>query len=416
MVKLKAIQVAGFQSWKNCTINFADGLNVITAPNNTGKSVFFKCIQLVGHPNSFTKEEKESMIRKDCERASALFLFTDGSAALVFIYVKGNIYLYADKFDGNKTNWNSKSFTPPSKLISNLGLIIEPSNGFIANMLSLKHDLFLIESDSKANNDLIKALTQNDQLTRLCETFREKLPEVDKKYGETTEIVYMYQKALESYEYVDISSLEDDVNEYEMYLGIFESVAYIFRELEDLASIESPRINLRTCVDILEITNLFEDLNEYLELDKNKIKEDLNTIETIIILNDIKDSINEIVINETIEDAQMNLKMFDLLSATIQINNSLAEYSNRMEYYKRTSCYLDEFKFILDCYSSITELNNLVNDFNLSINEYEKCNDDCNKIKERLEHLKSEFKTYDCPIHGKIILTKDNMCVPAIEE
>lgn len=416
MVKLKAVQITGFQSWKNCTVNFSDGLNIIAAPNNTGKSVFFKCIQLVGYPNSFTKEEKESMIRKDCERASALFLFTDGSASLVFIYTKGNIYFYADKFDGADTNWSDKSFTPQPKLINNLGLIIEPSNGFIANMLSLKHDLFLIESDSKANNDLIKALTQNDQLTRLCETFREKLPEIDKKYGEAADIEAIYEKALESYEYVDIAELEEDVKEYELRLGIFESSVYIFRELEDLASITLPEINLRVCVDILDIIGLFIDLNEYSELDKNKIQEDLNTIETIITLEDIVDAINEIQIKETIEEAQFNLKVFDLLSTCIQINNSIIEYSNRIDYYKRISSNLDEFKFNLDNYNNLVEFNNLMDKLNLTLNEYESYKKDCNEIKERLEQLQKDFKTYDCPVHGRIVLTENDVCVPMIEE
>lgn len=416
MVKLKAIQIAGFQSWKNCTVNFSDGLNVICAPNNTGKSVLFKCIQLVAYPDAFTKDEKVSMIRNDCERASALFLFSDDSAALVFIYPKGNIYFYADKFEGAKTKWEDKAFKPQPKLIANLGLILEPSNGFIANMLSLKHDLFLIESDSKANNDLIKALTQHDQLTRLCEVFRDKLPEVEKKFAEAYEVVEIYKKSLSNYEYIDVNALEEDTNEYELYFNIFEEMCYIYKEIEDLNSLVLPSIDLQTCVDILEITNLFEDINEYLELDKNKIKTNLNIIETIITLEEIYDNIESIQITETVEDAKVNLIVYDTLNSVIQIYNNLIEYSNQTDSYNKLSKSLEEYKFNLDSYNSLVELEYLVNDLNALVDEYNKSTEDCRNIKESLETLKSKYKSYKCPIHGKIILTEENECVPIIEE
>ena len=48
---LEKLTITNFQSFRNVTYEFSDGLNVIIAPNNTGKSIIFKVIDVLvnGH-------------------------------------------------------------------------------------------------------------------------------------------------------------------------------------------------------------------------------------------------------------------------------------------------------------------------------------------------------------------------------
>lgn len=82
-VYIRGLKLKNFQSHKDTYMEFADGLNVIVAPNNTGKSVLFKALQVTTLPGDISNEDRKQYIRYGETKATIMWCFSDDSIYLV---------------------------------------------------------------------------------------------------------------------------------------------------------------------------------------------------------------------------------------------------------------------------------------------------------------------------------------------
>lgn len=398
MVKLKIMRLVNCQSWSNSVIGLSEGLNVIKAPNNTGKSVIFKILKAVCSPKYYNNEERAGLIRDNAEYAEATYLFTDNSMAIVRIFKNKTIYYFTN--DKDKSQFTATQDTPPPKLIENLNMLVEPESGFIVNLLDLDQDLFLVKSDSKSNHNIIKVLAEHDGLRRLCTLFRDKIPRVKEELLRlrSTEERLAYQ--ISQMQYINIDELESEVNEKEFLV-------------EQLKLMRDLYINTDSLLPLMSDAKPYDDLILLSSLGQELERLDLNIDYSILGLNINQDNINLCDIGVQLES------IYNTLNNTINssYDDTLCELALDLIDVVNTYDSIDNF-VSLDKLDNIEFLLNLLDTFILLHSKFLQARQMILKLetdKLTLDSLKEsmnvEGRELKCPLYGTIKVI-DGKCIP----
>lgn len=398
MVKLKIMRLTNCQSWSNSVIGLSEGLNVIKAPNNTGKSVIFKILKAVCSPSYYSSEERAGLIRDNAEFAEATYLFTDNSMAIVRIFKNKTIYYFTN--DKDNSQFTATQDVPPQKLIENLNMLVEPESGFIVNLLDLDQDLFLVKSDSKANSNIIKVLAEHQGLKRLCTLFREKIPRVKEELLRlrSTEERLRYQ--ISQMEYINIDELESNVSEKEFLV-------------EQLKLMRDLYINTNSILPLIEDAKPYDDLIMLSSLGQELERLDFNIDYNILGLNINQDNINlcEIgveleSINKTLANT-LNVSYDDTLcELALDLIDIVNDYNNIDQ--TITSEQITEGEFLLE---TIDTFLNLHSKFTQAKQMITKLDADRITLENLKESLNIEGRKLRCPIYGTIKVL-EGKCIP----
>lgn len=398
MVKLKIMRLTNCQSWSNSVIGLSEGLNVIKAPNNTGKSVIFKILKAVCSPSYYSSEERAGLIRDNAEFAEATYLFTDNSMAIVRIFKNKTIYYFTN--DKDNSQFTATQDVPPQKLIENLNMLVEPESGFIVNLLDLDQDLFLVKSDSKANSNIIKVLAEHQGLKRLCTLFREKIPRVKEELLRlrSTEERLRYQ--ISQMEYINIDELESNVSEKEFLV-------------EQLKLMRDLYINTNSILPLIEDARPYDDLIMLSSLGQELERLDFNIDYNILGLNINQDNINlcEIgveleSINKTLANT-LNVSYDDTLcELALDLIDIVNDYNNIDQ--TITSEQITEGEFLLE---TIDTFLNLHSKFTQAKQMITKLDADRITLENLKESLNIEGRKLRCPIYGTIKVL-EGKCIP----
>lgn len=398
MVKLKIMRLTNCQSWSNSVIGLSEGLNVIKAPNNTGKSVIFKILKAVCSPSYYSSEERAGLIRDNAEFAEATYLFTDNSMAIVRIFKNKTIYYFTN--DKDNSQFTATQDVPPQKLIENLNMLVEPESGFIVNLLDLDQDLFLVKSDSKANSNIIKVLAEHQGLKRLCTLFREKIPRVKEELLRlrSTEERLRYQ--ISQMEYINIDELESNVSEKEFLV-------------EQLKLMRDLYINTNSILPLIEDARPYDDLIMLSSLGQELERLDFNIDYNILGLNINQDNINlcEIgveleSINKTLANT-LNVSYDDTLcELALDLIDIVNDYNNIDQ--TITSEQITEGEFLLE---TIDTFLNLHSKFTQAKQMITKLDADRITLENLKEGLNIEGRKLRCPIYGTIKVL-EGKCIP----
>lgn len=398
MVKLKIMRLTNCQSWSNSVIGLSEGLNVIKAPNNTGKSVIFKILKAVCSPSYYSSEERAGLIRDNAEFAEATYLFTDNSMAIVRIFKNKTIYYFTN--DKDNSQFTATQDVPPQKLIENLNMLVEPESGFIVNLLDLDQDLFLVKSDSKANSNIIKVLAEHQGLKRLCTLFREKIPRVKEELLRlrSTEERLRYQ--ISQMEYINIDELESNVSEKEFLV-------------EQLKLMRDLYINTNSILQLIDDAKPYDDLIMLSSLGQELERLDFNIDYNILGLNINQDNINlcEIgveleSINKTLANT-LNVSYDDTLcELALDLIDIVNDYNNIDQ--TITSEQITEGEFLLE---TIYTFLNLHSKFTQAKQMITKLDADRITLENLKESLNIEGRKLRCPIYGTIKVL-EGKCIP----
>lgn len=205
---ISEIRLVNCQSWEDCSIHLAqDRLNVIEAKNNVGKSVLMKMLKISISPKFFSVKKRKKLIRWGADDARAIYTFTDGAIAAVFVQPTKVIYMFRESNEEKFSTY----LEPPARLISELGAMVNSSGSFIANILDTDQALLLVDSDSKATFEFIQLLCNNatvdELLTKLnvirddagvqVTSLRTQLSNLDKELGQLVYVdVYSEEQKL----------------------------------------------------------------------------------------------------------------------------------------------------------------------------------------------------------------------------
>ena len=397
-VKLRIIRLRNCQSWKDCNISLADGLNVICADNNTGKSVLFKLLKASVSPSYYSKDELQQLIRYGTEFAEATYIFSDGSVAVVRIFKQRVIYYYTPDF--NSQGYTQQEGIPHAEILEQLSVIVEPSSGFIANVLDLDQSLLLVNSKSTSDYDLIKVLTHNEDLTRLAELFKNKLVTYKAELTDVRKTQARLEHVLETLEYVDIEYLEDTIDKSEKLYALNKSLVLIYEELNQIQISDTKIIDYDTVIPLLDLGQKLKEINN-IELEDTGVKVDDKLINLCTMVLDMKELYRTICDVEILPDIDNDLYL---------IHSSLVDVYQEISRIEELPN-IDRVDQIL---CDINLLDNLKAIFNEVVNygqEVEKQEDLLDTINSYKEQLNIEGKELDCPIHGRIKYI-NNQCIP----
>ena len=398
MVKLKIMRLVNCQSWSNSVIGLSEGLNVIKAPNNTGKSVIFKILKAVCSPKYYNNEERAGLIRDNAEYAEATYLFTDNSMAIVRIFKNKTIYYFTN--DKDKSQFTATQDTPPPKLIENLNMLVEPESGFIVNLLDLDQDLFLVKSDSKSNHNIIKVLAEHDGLRRLCTLFRDKIPRVKEELLRlrSTEERLAYQ--ISQMQYINIDELESEVNEKEFLVEQLKLMRDLYINTDSLLPLMS---DAKPYDDLILLSSLGQELErldlniDYSILGLNINQDNINLCDIGVQLESIYNTLNN-TINSSYDDTlcELALDLIDIVNTYDSIDNSVSLDK------------LDNIEFLLNLLDTFILLHSKFLQARQMILKLETDKLTLDSLKESMNVEGRELK---CPLYGTIKVI-DGKCIP----
>lgn len=195
------IRMVNCQSWKDASFSLAlDRLNVIEAPNSTGKSVLFKMLKITASPSYFDKVEREKLIRWGAQYASIIYAFDSGGAGAVKVYKEQPVYFYKRSGGG----WE-QSLAPSPEMLKEAGLLAD--GDFIANIVDTDQDLLLVNPNLSSNYSLIRMLTYNEELENLKDRLAVLQPKFRDYVSATANKAGFYERQLSSVAFRDVEGL-----------------------------------------------------------------------------------------------------------------------------------------------------------------------------------------------------------------
>lgn len=202
---IESIRLVNCQSWEDNTIHLSPTkLNVIEAPNNVGKSVLIKILEVSVSPTFFKAKKRKKLIRWGAQEARAYYKFSDGAVAAVVIQQTRVVYFFKesdeDKFVG--------STEPPQRLIDELGIMINSDGSFIANIIDTDQNLLLVDSDSKSTYEFIDMLCNNASLDELHERVAVQKKWADDNISSVDARLGYFERQIQQVKYTDVEQLE----------------------------------------------------------------------------------------------------------------------------------------------------------------------------------------------------------------
>lgn len=370
---LTAIRLKNCQSWDDITLNIAtDTLNVIVADNGVGKSVLFKMLKLTANPNAYSKEERRDIIRYGEDCAQIVFAFDDGSVGCTFVYSTRVVYYYKRSNASSFESFNS----PPQELLDAIGLITNSTSKFVANILDTDQDLFLVESDSAGNIELLQKLADHPVLKEVLLKVNDEIDILTAKKHTVDIQMDTLERSLQDYTYVDTDKLEVVIN-------LAESEVCLLQELQNYKlSLEKIASALIDTTDYYNVLQQFDILQQLVVLRDNMHKLSFDSKDYAFILSKISVILELCTISDRIK---------------VKIPESI-DFSQKIQ--------------LLDCLLELIEQLSKIQENNTIVVS---CKEDIDILQKDISYIKGEIDSsglvMNCPVKGKVIYT-DEKCIP----
>lgn len=383
-------RLINFQSWLDMSMKFINGLNVICATNNEGKSVFFKSLYLTTNPSSVPIDERTDFIRKGTQCAEVMHLFSDGVAYITKIYPKSNNYFVVE--DLNNVNVKPLGTEVPKELLDRLGIIL--AGDMIANLIDDEQKMFMVNSDTQNNTTALDLLVKHDGISNLIDRIEnERLPKAKKLLSSGKILKSCYETSVSQIKYKDVDSLERNVILSEKLLEPLNGLLLCHDKLETIMKVDVIDESVRSLV---EVSNQLEDI--YLKISNI---ENLDTIDSGLL-----------VTTKCIESFENLLTSFSLLTKHNIIDSNFITITKVIKNLNDKLFMMNSLqsipKFDSSTLTTSNSLNGLLDKIN-SIIENGDLNNELYSLKMVLETCGGE--KLNCPIHGKIKFV-DNECIP----
>lgn len=383
---LRQMRIKNFQSIVDVTYNFSEGLNVIVAPNNTGKSIINKIIDVLVNSKSIKSYEMQQYITFGKPK-SDIFVSDEVNTYWIEIYPKKINYYKLENdsfiFIGNEL---------PRGLINALGLLICEDN-FVGNLITSNHSKLLVDSSASINNQILSLIARDDNAENIIEECENRMSIINSNLRTLRSKRNFLEKELSSIEVEDTTYREECLKRVFGLTEFTEELVGVYEKSEEL----NPNKGLKNKLDgLLDFCSDLEKVNykfNYISDSKviNNLDRDLATASE---LESIIDKLNSITKRCKFINEVKKCNLSDDFMGTVSRLEIIKSNLNKVvlkdipSHNKLKSC---------------TDLDSLVNLFN---DYYYKCLE-LNKDKLELDKLKAEIdsyggEVYDCPIHGTI--------------
>jgi hypothetical protein len=391
-VKISRCRLINCQSLGNVEFEFSEGLNIITAPNNTGKSVYFKMLKVAGCPTFYTRKELGELIAFGADHAMAVYLFSDNSCAAVKVYRNGPQYYFTEEFNVHPF---TVSRTPDPRMVRNLSLIVDPEESYIANILDLDQSLLLVNSNTKANHNLVKLLTSNETLNHLIATTAEKSKLQGENMHVLDDIVLSLEHQLKSYQYVDTDRLAQRIVNMGAGIDTYQNLLDAYRGMQqvDYSVFDNKNYdNLLWLLDFVEEGRLFCEGSEYLFSENNE-GELLQVLDIYAEMQDSMDGISRMLPDLSLE-LECSLELVDLCAAFLEAEVVKSDVGSILT--------------MLDIYEELIPVHVEFEKANTNLQSVKELDVDLSEIR---NFINSVGKRVPCVIYGEVQHI-DGQCIP----
>jgi DNA repair ATPase RecN len=394
-VYLAGMRMINAQSWKDCTITFDSGLNVIVAPNQTGKSVILKMLRIAVNPRGFDKVDREDFIKIGYSKSTLIYVFTDESIYKVDVTLKENRYFR--KLNIKDENFEYIGTEPPEDFLHKIGSkIVGP---LISNIVDMDQPMLFITSDDSATFTVVDSVTTHNDLNNLTDVINNtRIPET-KEIIARLEIEKSYlDNIVNNSSYIDTTGKEEILESSHALINICSSIDKISDELFKVKEFKIININTNILLDKADtLHSSSEVLSKIHKVPKHLDKaEVLNNISECLYLNLV--NLDKIPEFRNIDEDMCN-RFIESVGNLDSIEYKLSTVTKFKE--------VDKPDKILDL---IAKLDSITDKLETCIS-YGNID---SKIKEYSNYINKELEggeSYDCPIYGRIVL-KDEECIP----
>lgn len=388
---LRQIRIMNFQSIEDLTYNFSEGLNVIVAANNAGKSILNKIIEVLVNFKTISTEDIELYITFGKPK-SDLFISDEENSYWVEIYPKMiNYYVFENSkfvYVGNEL---------PLGLIKALGLLI-CDGGFVGNLITSNHSKLLVDSSASINNQILSLIARDDNAEDILEQCEERSAVMRSNIRNLRINRDSVAKELSAIH------VEDTTYKEEALKRVFNLTLFV----EELIGVDELASSLRS--DISKISNLDGVIDLCTQLENLEYKF-MNYIDTKPVKNLDKD----IRVASELEDVIAKLDLLEYKKnmmtdfKTINVTPNVIGLANKLESLYVSLSKVTDTKLIdpsnLKVCEELESLLEGMDSFTKVISDGESLKDEATKLKEEIDSYGGEV--YDCPIYGTIKLVNE---------
>lgn len=397
---LHSIRIVNVQSIKDITYHFSNGLNVLVAENNTGKSVLIKLVALLPRIHKTTESERRQYISFGCSKSDIYFYCSTGFYWLEICL--NRVSFYGGDSPENVVYLGNEL---PDGLREGLSLLV-CDDGLVANLITEDQSKFLVESDSRVNYSIFKLMTTDENSEKLIERCENKYKSLtgDAKVLEGTK-GYLVSE-LSRNKKVDLSQQEYVLGMTKPLIDLGDELISIFDELDGIREISTIVSKQKTPNDQLKgLINLASNLIE--------VKDSLSRVEYVKNPNvDTKflKAVNDLIPCVDVMKGLSDLKPIDSnLKGLCGLAESLSRFVNPLKNVSQLPKSIPNKNFI--------KLLEVLEEMKDCVYETKSLMETVDSLEDEIEELESELDSFegevhDCPIHGTIKFVDGKECIP----
>jgi hypothetical protein len=397
MVKLRSLRLVHCQSLKDVYYEFVDGLNVIIAENNTGKSVKWKMLKIACDPKVYSKEEMNELIMRGKDYAEATYIFEDHSCGIVRVYKDKPIYYYSadHRVDGSFV----ASLEPDEIFIRNLSVIIDPESHTVINILDLDQSLFMVNGNSKTTHNMLDLITNDPKLNRIIGITAEKTLIYRNKLKSAQKVYREIQTKVATYDYVDLDSLNIRIQSCKAALRVYEVMVDLAREMSSASNYVTDEEFYDTQIRLCDLAITGREFSEQSsglfikEFDEDKLK----VIDMYEEFSRVYESLKE-------SNIQYNPEAIDIMDIFLSFYEVAASITPAEEIEQSLFSALDLLEVSREVFRQVQDLGNFINVMKESEVDIKQLNETINEL----------GLVVPCPIYG-MVTHVDGECIPHSE-
>lgn len=265
-IYLKEALFKNCQSLKDVSYELIDGVNVITAPNSTGKSVFYKALKVAVGATFFSNTELRHLISYGEQSAVALFVFSDDSCGGFKAILDPDglrrvalQYIYQDCDESEFSIYNE----PHPDVVRKLSIVLDDKTKFIMNVLDPDQELLFVNSHESTNSSIVKLVSDNPEL-EILEPKIESNIEYTQQLVNKSKSVYEYTNTvLDTFDTENEATLQLMIDIGNYFIRPCRELIYMYNDLDRLLAVDDT--DASKIEELLYVFKMMEDTLDSLD-------------------------------------------------------------------------------------------------------------------------------------------------------
>lgn len=397
------------QSWEDSYVPLnPDGLTVITAPSETGKSVYIKCLRIALFFKDYHPDDRKAIVRNG-HKEGYLSIFLEDRSEVKLIFKLTTFEVEYTDPQGNVSSW--REFFP-NEIKDKLGLVVNTDLQLILNLLDQESPMLFDGTSNEYNNEVLGFYANHEDLNHRHDVLEEWESVIDSSISNKKSLIKYVSEDMNRIPIIhDIDSLENSLDK-------CDSLNNSMKFLEDFVPQLDNAFNLKPACDFNcdclrqvhsyyeYVYNLYDLLQTASRLEVNftdasltNCRNILGSLEIATLLVDLLG--NTLVLNKPVTAASLD-KLRNVLTS-IELVNALKECINTTNSLDRPIA-VNDISNYTNSFNELEYMSNLFNqlvDLKDSIDSVNSAKHDLDNSRKYVKDLRHEFKV--CALCGSVL-------------